>query len=213
MAKLDVKPTRMELLNLKKRHKSAKRGHKLLKDKQDGLMKQFMEIIREAKASRREVEGKLGSAFKNFMFASSMMLPEMLESALLYPSAKVELEVRTKNVMSVYIPYFDIKQEGDILNYGYLQTSGELDISLAAFQDVFPLLIKLAEIEKQAERLAAELETTRRRVNALEYKLIPDLEETLKFITMKLAETERSTIVGVMRIKAMIEAQEAATRG
>ena len=213
MAKLDVKPTRMELLNLKKRLKSAKRGHKLLKDKQDGLMKQFMEIIREAKASRREVEKNLGSAFKNFMFASSMMLPEMLESALLYPSAKVELEVRTKNVMSVYIPYFDIKQEGDILNYGYLQTSGELDISLAAFQDVFPLLIKLAEIEKQAERLAAELETTRRRVNALEYKLIPDLEETLKFITMKLAETERSTIVGVMRIKAMIEAQEAATRG
>ncbi|MFH1534059.1 MAG: V-type ATP synthase subunit D [Nitrospirota bacterium] len=213
MAKLDVKPTRMELLNLKKRHKSAKRGHKLLKDKQDGLMKQFMEIIREAKASRREVEKNLGSAFKNFMFASSMMLPEMLESALLYPSAKVELEVRTKNVMSVYIPYFDIKQEGDILNYGYLQTSGELDISLAAFQDVFPLLIKLAEIEKQAERLAAELETTRRRVNALEYKLIPDLEETLKFITMKLAETERSTIVGVMRIKAMIEEQEAMARG
>jgi len=213
MAKLDVKPTRMELLNLKKRHKSAKRGHKLLKDKQDGLMKQFMEIIREAKASRREVEEKLGSAFKNFMFASSMMLPEMLESALLYPSAKIELEVKTKNVMSVYIPYFDIKQEGGILNYGYLQTSGELDISLSAFQDVFPLLIKLAEIEKQAERLAAELETTRRRVNALEYKLIPDLEETLKFITMKLAETERSTIVGVMRIKAMIEEQEAMARG
>lgn len=210
MAKLDVKPTRMELLNLKKRLKSAKRGHKLLKDKQDGLMKQFMEIIREAKALRREVEEKLGGAFKNFMFASSMMMPEMLESALLYPSAKVELEVSTKNVMSVYIPYFSILQEGDILNYGYLQTSGELDIALAAFQEVFPLLIKLAEIEKQAERLAAELETTRRRVNALEYKLIPDLQETLKFITMKLAENERSTIVGVMRIKAMIEEQEAA---
>lgn len=212
MAKLDVKPTRMELLNLKKRQKSAKRGHKLLKDKQDGLMKQFMEIIREAKALRREVEEKLGAAFKNFMFASSMMMPEMLESALLYPSAKVELEVSTKNVMSVYIPYFKIQQEGDILNYGYLQTSAELDISLAALQDVFPLLIKLAEIEKQAERLAAELETTRRRVNALEYKLIPDLQETLKFITMKLAENERSTIVSVMRIKAMIEAQEAAAR-
>jgi len=209
MAKLDVKPTRMELLNLKKRLKSAKRGHKLLKDKQDGLMQKFMEIIREAKAMRREVEEKLGGAFKNFMFASSMMMPEMLESALLYPSAKVDLEVKTKNVMSVHIPYFTIKQEGDILNYGYLQTSGELDMALAAFQEVFPLLIKLAEIEKQAERLAAELETTRRRVNALEYKLIPDLTETLKFITMKLSEAERSTIVSVMRIKAMIEAQEA----
>jgi len=209
MAKLDVKPTRMELLNLKKRLKSAERGHKLLKDKQDGLMKQFMDIIKEAKTMRREVEEKLGAAFKNFMFASSMMMPEMLETALLYPSAKVELEVETKNVMSVHIPYFSLKQEGDILNYGYLQTSGELDISLAAFQEVFPLLLKLAEIEKQAERLAAELETTRRRVNALEYNMIPDLKETLKFITMKLAETERSTIVGVMAIKAMIEAQEA----
>ena len=209
MAKLDVKPTRMELLNLKKRLKSAKRGHKLLKDKQDGLMKTFMDIIKEAKSLRREVEEKLGGAFKNFMQASSMMMPEKLESALLYPSAKVELEVTTKNVMSVYIPYFKIKQEGDILNYGYLQTSGELDIALDAFQEVFPLMIKLAEIEKQAERLAAELETTRRRVNALEHKLIPDLAETLKFITMKLAEAERSTIVSVMRIKAMIEAQEA----
>lgn len=205
MAKLDVKPTRMELLNLKKRVKSAKRGHKLLKDKQDGLMKTFMEIIREAKTMRREMEDKLADAFKNFMFASSMMMPEILESALLYPSAKVELEVSTKNVMSVYIPFFDLKQEGDILNYGYLQTSGELDMALGAFQEVFPLMIKLAQIEKQAERLAAELETTRRRVNALEYRMIPDLEETVKFITMKLAETERSTIVSVMRIKAMIE--------
>lgn len=209
MAKLDVKPTRMELLNLKKRVKSAVRGHKLLKDKQDGLMKTFMEIIKEAKATRREVEEKLSKAFKNFMQASSMMLPEMLEGALLYPSAKVELEVKTKNVMSVYIPYFDIQQEGDILNYGYLQTSGELDIALSAFQEIFPLLIKLAQIEKQAERLAEELETTRRRVNALEHRMIPDLKETVKFISMKLAENERSTIVSVMRIKAMIEAAEA----
>ena len=209
MARLNVKPTRMELLTLKKRVKSAVRGHKLLKDKQDGLMTQFMKIIREAKELRREVEGKLSGAFKNFMQASSMMLPEMLESAFLYPSAKVELEVTTKNVMSVYIPYFDLKQEGDILSYGYLQTSGELDIALSAFQEVLPLLIKLAEIEKQAERLAAELETTRRRVNALEHRLIPDLKETVKFISMKLAEAERSTIVSVMRIKAMIEAQEA----
>jgi len=208
MAKLDVKPTRMELLNLKKRLKSAQRGHKLLKDKQDGLMQKFMGIIREAKVTRREVEEKLGSAFKNFMFASSMMDPAMLETALLYPSAKMELEVETKNVMSVHIPYFKIKQEGDILNYGYLQTSAELDMALKSFQDVFPLLMRLAEIEKQAERLAEELETTRRRVNALEYKMIPDLTETLKFISMKLAEQERSTIVGVMVIKAMIEAAE-----
>lgn len=210
MAKLNVKPTRMELLNLKKRVKSAVRGHKLLKDKQDGLMKTFMEIIQEAKSTRREIEAKLGGAFKNFMQASSMMFPEMLESALLYPSAKVDLSVTTRNVMSCYIPYFKLEQEGDILNYGYVQTSGELDMALAAFQEVFPLMIKLAEIEKQAERLAAELETTRRRVNALEHKLIPDLKETVKFIQMKLAEAERSTVVGVMRVKAMIEAQQGA---
>jgi V/A-type H+/Na+-transporting ATPase subunit D len=207
MARLNVKPTRMELLNLKKRVKSAKRGHKLLKDKQDGLMKTFMEIIREAKSTRREIESKLGQAFKNFMQASSMMLPEMLESAFLYPSANVELEVKTRNVMSVYIPNFSLKQEGDILNYGYVHTSAELDMALSAFQNVFPLMIKLAEIEKQAERIASELETTRRRVNALEHKLIPDLNETVKFITMKLAENERSTVVSVMKIKSMIEAQ------
>jgi len=210
MAKLNVKPTRMELLNLKKRLKSAIRGHKLLKDKQDGLMKTFMDIIREAKALRREVEDSLSQAFKNFMQASSMMHPEMLESALLYPSAKVDLEVETVNVMSVYIPYFTLKQEGDILNYGYLQTSGELDMALSAFQEVFPKLIKLAEIEKQAERLAEELESTRRRVNALEHSMIPALKETVKFISMKLAENERATIVSVMIIKDMIEEQEKA---
>lgn len=208
MAILNIKPTRMELLNLKKRVTSAVRGHKLLKDKQDGLMKTFMEIIREAKSLRKEIEEKLGKAFKNFMQASSMMSPEMLETALLYPSAKVDLEVKTKNVMSVHIPYFKLKQEGDILNYGYLQTSAELDMSLSALQEILPSLIKLAEIEKQAQRLAEELETTRRRVNALEHKLIPDLQETVKFISMKLAETERSAIVNVMKVKAMIEAKE-----
>lgn len=209
MARLNVKPTRMELLNLKKRYKSAKRGHKLLKDKQDGLMKTFMEIIREAKNLRQEVETLLSRSFKNFMQASSMMLPEIMESALLFPSAKVELEVETKNVMSVYIPYFNLKQEGDILNYGYLQTSAELDVALKTLQEIFPELIKLAEIEKQAEQLAAELEVTRRRVNALEYNMIPNLEETIKFITMKLAETERASKVGTMRVKAMIEAAAA----
>lgn len=206
MAILDVKPTRMELLNLKKRVTSAVRGHKLLKDKQDGLMTTFMEIIREAKSLRREVEEKLSKAFKNFMQASSMMSPEILESALMFPSAKTELEVKTKNVMSVHIPYFTLKQEGDILNYGYFQTSAELDMALSVFQELMPLLIKLAQIEKQAEELAEELETTRRRVNALEHKLIPDLKETVKFISMKLAETERAGVVSVMRVKAMIEA-------
>ena len=209
MAKLNVKPTRMELLNLKKQEKTAKRGHKLLKDKQDGLMQKFMEIIKEARDLRTNVEEKLVAAFKNFMQASSQMYPEMLENALMYPSAKVSLDVDIKNVMSVRIPQFKLEQEGNVLNYGYLQTSGELDMALDAFQEVLPLLIKLAEIERQAERLAEETEKTRRRVNALEYMLIPNLKETIKFISMKLNEAERSAITGVMRIKASMEEAEA----
>ena len=197
----------MALLELKKKIKSAKRGHKLLKDKQDGLMQKFMEIIREAKRLRQEVEEKLGGAFKNFIRAGSLMSEEFLEGALLYSTAKTELTVKTKNVMSVRIPQFELKTEGDVITYGYLQTSGELDMSLQSFQDVFPLLVELAEVEKSAEALADELEKTRRRVNALEYRMIPDLEDTIKFIQMKLSEMERSSIVNTMAVKAKIEAQ------
>jgi len=207
MAILNVNPTRMALLGLKKKIKSAERGHKLLKDKQDGLMQKFMDIIREAKRLRQEVEEKLGGAFKNFIRASSVMSEEFVEGALLYSTAKTELEVQTKNVMSVRIPQFKVKSEGAVITYGYLQTSGELDISLQSFQDVFPLLIELAEIEKSAEALADELEKTRRRVNALEYRMIPDLKDTIKFIQMKLGEMERSAITNTMRVKAQIEAQ------
>lgn len=197
----------MALLGLKKKIIGAKRGHKLLKDKQDGLMQKFMEIIREAKRLREEVEGKLGAAFKNFIRAGSLMSEEFVEGALLYSTAKTELEVETKNVMSVRIPQFKMKTQGDVITYGYLQTSGELDMSLQSFQNVFPLLIQLAEIEKSAEALADELEKTRRRVNALEYRMIPDLQETIKFIQMKLGEMERSAITNTMRVKAQIEAQ------
>ncbi len=207
MAILNVNPTRMELLGLKKKIKGAKRGHKLLKDKQDGLMQKFMEIIREAKRLRVEVEEKLGGAFKNFIKAGSLMSEEFVEGALLYSTAKTELEVKTKNVMSVRIPQFKLKSEGEVITYGYLQTSGELDMSLQSLQDIFPLLIQLAEIEKSAEALADELEKTRRRVNALEYRMIPDLEDTIKFIQMKLGEMERSAITNTMRVKAQIEAQ------
>jgi len=209
MAILNVNPTRMAMLGLKKKITSAKRGHKLLKDKQDGLMQKFMEIIREAKRIREEVEEKLGAAFKNFIRAGSIMEEEFLEGALLFSTAKTELSVKTKNVMSVRIPQFKLKTEGEAINYGYLQTSGELDIALQSFQDVFPLLIELAEIEKSAEALADELEKTRRRVNALEYRMIPDLEDTIKFISMKLGEMERGAIVNTMIVKEKIAAQEA----
>ncbi len=209
MAILNVNPTRMALLGLKKKLKSAQRGHKLLKDKQDGLMQKFMEIIREAKKVREEVEERLGAAFKNFIRASSLMPEEFMEGALLYSTAKTKLAVETKNVMSVRIPKFKLETQGDVITYGYLQTSAELDVSLQSFQDVFPLLIELAEIEKSAEALADELEKTRRRVNALEYRLIPDLQDTIRFIQMKLGEMERGTIINTMVVKAKLEAQSA----
>ena len=201
MAVLNVKPTRMELINLKKQVKTAERGHKLLRDKQDGLMQQFMEVIRKARTLRKEVEEKLSQAFQNFTFASAMMYPEMLESALLAPGVKTDLKVTIKNVMGVRVPLFDYQQEGNLLNYGFFQTSGELDTALKSFEEVMPLLLELAQLEKQAERLAEETEKTRRRVNALEYMMLPNLKDTIKFISMKLAEAERSAIVGVMCIK------------
>ena len=204
MAKLDVKPTRMELLKLKIQLKAAVRGHKLLKDKQDGLMQQFMEIIREAKTLRRDIEEKLEKAFKSFLFGSAKTMPKMLESALTFNSANLSLDVATKNVMSVHIPFFKQKLDGNILSYGFNQTSSELDSSLKAFQEVLPDLIKLAQIEKQAERLAEETAKPRRRVNALEHNRIPSLKETIKFISMKLEEGERSAIVGVMMIKSKV---------
>lgn len=208
MAKLNVSPTRMALMDLKTRTKGAKRGHKLLKDKQDGLMQQFMQIIRDAKNLRTEVEEKLGEAFRTFLIAS-MWVPEAdMTNALSSPQAKIELEVTTKNVMSVRIPFFKVKKEGSIKSYGFAKTNALLDEAVEEFDRIFELLIKLAEIEKQAESLAHELETTRRRVNALEHKLIPDLVETVKYIKMKLDESERAAIIATMRIKASIEAQE-----
>lgn len=212
MALLNVNPTRMVLLDLKRREKSAKRGHKLLKDKQDGLMQKFMEIIREAKNVRLEAEESLGKIFERQMSASSQMEPEMLNTALLSTKAKTELTVDTKNVMSVHIPQFELESSGDVISYGFWQTHGDLDISLMELKKVLPLLIKLAQIEKSAEALAVELETTRRRVNALEHKLIPDLQETVKFIKMKLGEAERGDIVTRMIMKAKLQEEEEAER-
>lgn len=208
MALLNVNPTRMALMDLKRRSKSAKRGHKLLKDKQDGLMQQFMSIIREAKTMREKVEGELGNVFRKFLMAGAWMTDAQLQNALSSPQAKISLEVETKNVMSVRIPMFTVKKEGTIKSYGYAGTNALLDEAVEALEAVFEVLINLAQIEKQAEAMAIELETTRRRVNALEHKMIPDLQETIKYITMKLDETERAGIIATMRIKASLEAQE-----
>lgn len=207
MALLNVNPTRMALLDLRRRTTSAQRGHKLLKDKQDGLMKQFLAVIRDAKNLRQQVEQELGGAFTSFLMASAWLSDAEIENALSSPEATIELSVETKSVMSVKIPTFSLHKEGTVRTYGYAQTNMLLDRAVDAFDRVFAMLIRLAEIEKQAENMAIELETTRRRVNALEHKMIPDLKETVKYIRMKLGESERAGIISTMRIKASIENQ------
>lgn len=208
MTVLNVNPTRMELLNLKRRLATAVRGHKLLKDKQDGLMQKFMGIIRETRDVRREVEKRLGNAFDSMSLASAMMYPEMLGLALKSSEAKISLGVKTKNVMGVRVPEFEFKREGRVINYGFVHSSGELELALSKFEDGLEVLMRLAELEKTAEALAEEIEKTRRRVNALEYRMIPDLKETIKFIQMKLDEAARSAVVQVMQLKARLEAEE-----
>ena len=198
----------MALMDLKRRTKSAQRGHKLLKDKQDGLMQQFLAIIRQAKELRSTVEQEIGAAFKKFLLASAWLTDAELENALSSPEARINLEVETKSVMSVKIPEFTVKKEGNIRSYGLHGTNALLDEAIDAFDSLFETLISLAQIEKQAESMAIELETTRRRVNALEHKMIPDLKDTVKYIKMKLDETERAGIIATMRIKASLEAQD-----
>jgi V/A-type H+-transporting ATPase subunit D len=209
MARLNVNPTRMELLKLKKRIIMAKRGHKLLKEKRDGLMSEFMKIIKEAKALRVSVEEGLGKGFANFMMAASIMRPEALESALMVTSNEIQLSAKTKNVMSVNIPEFNFEIIGKPSGYGFFGTSGEMDVALDKFKKSLNDLIRLSTIEKSAALLAVEIEKTRRRVNALEYVLIPDLEETMKYIYMKLGEQERSGIATLMVVKEMLEKQAA----
>ena len=210
MAIKSVTATRMTMLNLKNQLKVAQRGHKLLKDKQDGLMQEFLDIVRKAKSMREEVEEALKTANAAFLEAQAIMPKSILRNTLAVPSQKLSLQVMTKNIMSVRIPKFTLQVSGNALGYGLLQTRGELDVAIKKFSKVFQLLLELAEIEKSAENLAFEIEKTRRRVNALEHRLIPDLTDTLKFIGMKLGETERSSIIQVMVIKNMIEAQEKA---
>ncbi|MFH1426737.1 MAG: V-type ATP synthase subunit D [Candidatus Kerfeldbacteria bacterium] len=205
---LNVNPTRQELLKLKRKRKMAVRGHKLLKEKRDGLMKQFMAIIREAKELRGNMEETLGEAFKSFVFASAVMRSDAMEEALSMPAKKVTLQSETKNVMSVNIPQFEYKEEGGFLSYSLGTTASDLDDSLNTFNDALKGMVKLAEIEHSAKLLAEEIEKTRRRVNALEYVFIPQIVDTIKYIQAKLNEQERGTIVTMMKVKDILNQQE-----
>ena len=208
MAKLKVNPTRMALSELKLRLVTAKRGHKLLKDKQDELMRQFINLIKENKKLRMEVEKELSESFKSFLLASATMSQLFLESAVSFPKEKLSVEIKSKNIMSVNVPemkFVKEEMEGSIFPYGFVQTSAELDDTVIKLQKVLDNLLSLAEIEKSCQLMADEIEKTRRRVNALEYSTIPNLEETVKDIRMKLDENERATITRLMKVKQMLE--------
>ena len=208
MAKLKVNPTRMALSELKLRLVTAKRGHKLLKDKQDELMRQFINLIKENKKLRMEVEKELSESFKSFLLASATMSPLFLESAVSFPKEKLSVEIKSKNIMSVNVPemkFVKKEMEGSIFPYGFVQTSAELDDTVIKLQKVLDNLLSLAEIEKSCQLMADEIEKTRRRVNALEYSTIPNLEETVKDIRMKLDENERATITRLMKVKQMLQ--------
>jgi len=204
----------MELTGLKGRLKTAKRGHKLLKDKQDELMKKFIDYVKRNMELREAVEHELTVAFKNFLIARAVMSSEVLEEAIMYPTQKINLEMSTKNIMSVNSPVFNlVKEENEeassIYPYGFAATSGELDGAIFSLQEVFDKLIELAQVEKTCQLMADEIEKTRRRVNALEYVMIPQLIETVKYITMKLDENERGSRVRLMKVKDMMEKQKA----
>ena len=208
MANINVIPTRMELTRLKGKLKTAQRGHKLLKDKRDELMKQFLDTVREVRTLRAEVEEELMKVHGSFTVASALMSSEALEQALVYPKQSVELTMSFQNIMSVNVPVYDFKtqtrSDADIYPYGFAATSGELDTAVEALGHVFRKMLKLAQIEKSAQLMAEEIEKTRRRVNALEYVVIPNTQEAIRYINMTLDENDRATTIRLMKVKDMI---------
>ena len=208
MANVVVNPTRMELTRLKKKLVTASRGHKLLKDKRDELMRQFLDMARENMELRMKVEAGIKAANTGFVIAKAGMNEQTLSTALMAPKQEVRIALSDRNVMSVDIPVYDDKMKSanpnDIYSYGFAFTSGELDDAVKSLSDILPDMLRLAEVEKSCQMLAAEIEKTRRRVNALEHVIIPETREGIKYISMKLDENERSTQVRLMKVKDMM---------
>ncbi len=208
MARLAVNPTRMELTRLKRRLKTAVRGHKLLKDKRDELMKQFLDLVYLNRDLRHSVEAALVESYHGFAASSALLPAGMLEQSFLYPKQSISIELSYKNIMSVNVPRYAVTTStddaGDIFPYGFANTPAELDDSVLRLQKVLDEMLRLAEVEKSVKLLAEEIEKTRRRVNALEYVMIPQLEETIKYIAMKLEENERGNITRLMKVKDMM---------
>lgn len=205
MSVLNVNPTRIELTNLKKKLMVARKGHKLLKDKRDEMMRQFLDIVKENKTLRAKTEKSLIEAERKIMTSKAVMGEKKLTAALMLPKNRAEVSVEEKNVMSVNLPQFCISDKGvNVLPYGFANTDGELDEGISALQEALPDLIKLASEENAIMLLATEIEKTRRRVNALEHVMIPNYEDTIRYITMKLDEAERSNTARLMKVKDMM---------
>lgn len=207
MAEIRVNPTRMELKKLQARYLTARRGHKLLKDKRDELMRQFLDVVREDKALRRKVEKALAVATGSLSVAGAVGTPRMMEEALILPKKEAEILVNYRNCMSVNVPEFEVRytgSEGDSYNYGLATTPAELDAAVGELGNILPDLLRMAELEKRADLLAGEIERTRRRVNALEYIMMPQYERAIHNIKMKLDENERGNITRLMKVKDMM---------
>jgi V/A-type H+-transporting ATPase subunit D len=206
---IKVKATRMEMLQLKKRLKLAEKGHKLLKDKLDELMRQFKILIGEYQGARSTLEEKLEAAYREFLFARAAMEEESLLDALRYPGAKAVVESSTRRVMNLTLPVFKVTIEGRVRNYGMFDTPPELDEALEVYKAVLPEIIKLAEHEKAIILIANEIDSTRRRVNSLEHVMIPEIRQAIRYIRLKLDEMERGNTTRLMKVKEMVEANRA----
>ena len=208
---MNVNPTRMQMSKLKKQLITARRGHKMLKDKRDELMRQFIELVQETKRLRTKVEAALADCTDHFVNAGAVMSKKSLDSSLMSSQQQTGVDVSSKNIMSVDVPVFSSVSEspdkGDIFPYGFAFTSFELDDAVTSLSELMPDLIRLAEIEKSCELMAAEIERTRRRVNSLEHVMIPRYEATIKYIAMKLEENDRSSRTRLMKVKDMLLAK------
>lgn len=217
MPLLRVNPTRMELTRLKKRLKTARRGHRLLKDKRDELMKQFLERIRLNRALRISVETALLKAHSSFRIAAALMSPDILVQSLMLPKQVLSVDTKPHNIMSVNVPVYTVSSRNndptDNYAYGFLMTAGDLDDAILGLSALQPQLLALAELEKSTQLMALEIEKTRRRVNALEYVVIPQLTETIRIITMKLDENDRGNLTRLMKVKDMLLAQARSAEG
>lgn len=206
MARLAVNPTRMELRKLKTRLKTATRGHKLLKDKSDEMIRQFLSFAHENKRLREELEGELGAALRAFLLASAVTDDEKLEQTVALPAYKVDIDVFERNVMGVSVPGIELHRSGSSSEFPYVfpSVTAEMDVAVEKLNEITEKLLRLAEVEKTCNMLADEIEKNRRRVNALEYVMIPQLEETIKYIVMKLDENERGNLTRLMKVKSML---------